>query len=208
MSVELRSEATSARVCSVRSCSAPLDAVTARRMERTFQAPVLSAYGMTETTHQAASQTLRGPVKPGSVGLGTGVDLRVTDRDGRMCPADAVGALLRLEHVHRQRHAELAAVDDFLAGEVRLVGGAAEGGIGGFPRGGRQPARPNRLRLWPGEGDAAKTFQLISRPRIQQGIVFRRPPRGQRHVNLHRDMISRPGAQSLAQIAQVARGGQ
>ena len=42
----------------VRSCSAPLDTATARRMERIFQAPVLSAYGMTETTHQAASQPL------------------------------------------------------------------------------------------------------------------------------------------------------
>ncbi len=51
----------------VRSCSAPLNTATARGMERTFQAPVLSAYGMTETTHQAASQSLHGPVKPGSV---------------------------------------------------------------------------------------------------------------------------------------------
>ena len=75
----------------VRSCSAPLDTATARRMERTFQAPVLSAYGMTETTHQAASQPLRGPVKPGSVGRATGVDLRVADQDGRMCPAGTVG---------------------------------------------------------------------------------------------------------------------
>ena len=75
----------------VRSCSAPLDTATARRMERTFHAPVLSAYGMTETTHQAASQPLRGPVKPGSVGRATGVDLRVVDQDGRMCPAGVVG---------------------------------------------------------------------------------------------------------------------
>jgi acyl-CoA synthetase (AMP-forming)/AMP-acid ligase II len=75
----------------VRSCSAPLDTSTARRMERTFQAPVLSAYGMTETTHQAASQPLRGPAKPGSVGRATGVDLRVADQDGHMCPAGVVG---------------------------------------------------------------------------------------------------------------------
>jgi acyl-CoA synthetase (AMP-forming)/AMP-acid ligase II len=60
-------------------------------MERIFQAPVLSAYGMTETTHQATSQPLRGPVKPGSVGRATGVDLRVADQDGRMCPAGTVG---------------------------------------------------------------------------------------------------------------------
>lgn len=75
----------------VRSCSAPLNTATARGMERTFQAPVLSAYGMTETTHQAASQSLHGPVKPGSVGRASGVNLRVADQDGRICPAGAVG---------------------------------------------------------------------------------------------------------------------
>ena len=62
-------------------------------MERTFGAPVLSAYGMTETAHQATSQPLpqRGPVKHGSVGRATGVDLRVVDPDGRTCSAGAVG---------------------------------------------------------------------------------------------------------------------
>jgi acyl-CoA synthetase (AMP-forming)/AMP-acid ligase II len=75
----------------VRSCSAPLDPATARSMERTFRAPVLAAYGMTETTHQAASQPLRGPVKSASVGRATGVDLRVADRDGHRCPAGTVG---------------------------------------------------------------------------------------------------------------------
>jgi acyl-CoA synthetase (AMP-forming)/AMP-acid ligase II len=77
----------------VRSCSAPLDAATARAMQQMFGAPVLSAYGMTETTHQAASQPLpmRGSVKRGSVGKATGVDLRVVDQDGRTCPAGMGG---------------------------------------------------------------------------------------------------------------------
>jgi acyl-CoA synthetase (AMP-forming)/AMP-acid ligase II len=77
----------------VRSCSAPLDTVTARAMERTFRAPVLCAYGMTETTHQATSQPLplRGPAKQGSVGTATGVDLRVVDSEGRACQAGTVG---------------------------------------------------------------------------------------------------------------------
>lgn len=75
----------------VRSCSAPLSMATARAMERTFGAPVLSAYGMTETAHQAASQTLRGPVIPGSVGRATGVHIRIVDPDGRTCPAGTEG---------------------------------------------------------------------------------------------------------------------
>ncbi|MDT5330316.1 MAG: hypothetical protein QOF31_1613, partial [Mycobacterium sp.] len=77
----------------VRSCSAPLSMATARRIERTFGAPVLSAYGMTETAHQAASQPLplRGPVKAGSVGRATGVHIRSVDPDGRTCSAGAEG---------------------------------------------------------------------------------------------------------------------
>ena len=62
-------------------------------MERTFGVPVLSADGMTETAHQATSQPLplRGPVKKGSVGRGTGVHIRIVDADGRRCSAGAEG---------------------------------------------------------------------------------------------------------------------
>jgi acyl-CoA synthetase (AMP-forming)/AMP-acid ligase II len=77
----------------VRSCSAPLNTATARAMERTFGAPVLSAYGMTETAHQAASQPLplHGPVKERSVGRATGVHIRIVDPDGRACSAGTEG---------------------------------------------------------------------------------------------------------------------
>ena len=77
----------------VRSCSAPLNVETAREIAQTLRAPVLSAYGMTETTHQATSVPVpqRGSTKPGSVGPPTGVRLRVVDPHGRTCPAGAVG---------------------------------------------------------------------------------------------------------------------
>jgi len=77
----------------VRSCSAPLDMATAITLEGMLGAPLLSAYGMTETTHQATSEPLpqRGPHKPGSVGHATGVDLRIVDDDGQPCPAGTVG---------------------------------------------------------------------------------------------------------------------
>ena len=39
----------------IRSCSAPLPPAIVQRTEETFGAPVLAAYGMTETTHQASS---------------------------------------------------------------------------------------------------------------------------------------------------------
>ncbi|MEU7041312.1 FadD7 family fatty acid--CoA ligase [Streptomyces varsoviensis] len=77
----------------VRSCSAPLNTATQRALERVLGAPLLSAYGMTESAHQAAGEPLpgRGPLKHGSVGRPTGVALRVLDRDGRPCPTGVPG---------------------------------------------------------------------------------------------------------------------
>jgi len=77
----------------IRSCSAPLAATVLHQLEETFGAPVLEAYGMTETAHQAASNPLPadGPRKLGSVGKGTGVTIRIGGpRDGWRAPG-AVG---------------------------------------------------------------------------------------------------------------------
>ncbi|MEU6373202.1 FadD7 family fatty acid--CoA ligase [Streptomyces sp. NPDC046909] len=77
----------------LRSSSAPLNTATQRALERTFGAPLLSAYGMTESAHQATSEPLsgRGPLKHGSVGRPTGVEVRVLDRGGRACPVGVEG---------------------------------------------------------------------------------------------------------------------
>ncbi|MGW3626707.1 FadD7 family fatty acid--CoA ligase [Streptomyces sp. NPDC000880] len=77
----------------VRSCSAPLNTATQRALERTLGAPLLSAYGMTEATHQSTSEPLphQGPLKHGSVGRPTGVDVRVVDQNGHTCPAGTEG---------------------------------------------------------------------------------------------------------------------
>ena len=70
---------------------------TARALERTLAVPLLSAYGTTETTHQAASEPLPqyGPLKHGSVGHASGVDFRVVDQNGHTCPAGTVGEVLK-----------------------------------------------------------------------------------------------------------------
>ncbi|MFG2456755.1 FadD7 family fatty acid--CoA ligase [Streptomyces sp. NPDC048523] len=77
----------------VRSCSAPLNTATQRALERTFGAPLLSAYGMTESSHQATSEPMpqRGALRQGSVGRPTGVAVRVVDGGGRSCPAGVEG---------------------------------------------------------------------------------------------------------------------
>jgi acyl-CoA synthetase (AMP-forming)/AMP-acid ligase II len=47
---------------------------------------------MTETTHQATSQSFTTQSgKPGTVGLPTGVELRIVDDEGKPCPIGAVG---------------------------------------------------------------------------------------------------------------------
>src|SRR4029078_10143282 len=80
----------------IRSCSAPLSTATMRRMEAVFDAPVLAAYGMTETTHQVSSWLLSDddPTRMQTVGTPTGLSVRVVDDNrGITCPQDARGEI-------------------------------------------------------------------------------------------------------------------
>ncbi len=68
----------------IRSCSAPLSVEMAQKMEAAFGAPVLEAYGMTEASHQMASNPLPPAARKfGTVGPGTGVRIGVMDSKGR-----------------------------------------------------------------------------------------------------------------------------
>ena len=76
----------------VRSCSAALAPALMAAMERRFGVPVLEAYGMTEASHQMSSNPLPpGPRYPGSVGIGTGVEIGVLDETGLALPAGSTG---------------------------------------------------------------------------------------------------------------------
>jgi oxalate---CoA ligase len=77
----------------IRSCSAPLDEELATGTEATFGAPMIGAYGMTESCHQLASNPLpvNGPNKTLSVGLPTGVEIRIVGDSGREVPSGGVG---------------------------------------------------------------------------------------------------------------------
>jgi acyl-CoA synthetase (AMP-forming)/AMP-acid ligase II len=79
----------------IRSCSAPLAPAVFRQLEAQFSAPVVPAYGMTETAHQATSNPLpeSGPVKPGSVGIGTGVELQIVGPNGQVVAPGAHGEI-------------------------------------------------------------------------------------------------------------------
>ncbi|BCQ07193.1 acyl-CoA synthetase [Mycobacterium heckeshornense] len=75
----------------IRSCSAALSAETAQALRTEFGAPVLSAYGMTEATHQVASTRDDQTVTTGLVGRSSGAEIRVVGEDGRPCPPETVG---------------------------------------------------------------------------------------------------------------------
>jgi acyl-CoA synthetase (AMP-forming)/AMP-acid ligase II len=76
----------------VRSCSAALAPALMELMEQRFGVPVLEAYGMTEASHQMASNPLPpDPRLPGSVGRGTGVEIAILDDAGNELPVGASG---------------------------------------------------------------------------------------------------------------------
>jgi acyl-CoA synthetase (AMP-forming)/AMP-acid ligase II len=64
-------------------------------LERRFGVPVLEAYGMTEASHQIATNPLPpAERKPGTVGLGSNVEIGIMDTEGRLLPAEAQGEVV------------------------------------------------------------------------------------------------------------------
>ena len=79
----------------IRSSSAPLPPVVMERLEQTFGAPVLESYGMTEASHQMASNPLPPHArKAGSVGVGVGVEVGIIDATGRVLGREQVGEIV------------------------------------------------------------------------------------------------------------------
>lgn len=87
----------------VRSASASLPEQVLRRLEETFDAPVIEAYGMTETTSVLASNPMPpGKRKAGSVGLPVGCEIMVTGSDGhRLAPGQVGEVVVRGDTVVR-----------------------------------------------------------------------------------------------------------
>jgi acyl-CoA synthetase (AMP-forming)/AMP-acid ligase II len=79
----------------IRSCSAPLDEELATAMIATFRVPLISAYGMTEASHQVSSNPLpvHGSNKTSSVGVPTGVEIRIVTEDGKDAATGSIGEI-------------------------------------------------------------------------------------------------------------------
>ncbi len=79
----------------IRSSSAPLSPTTMRILESGTGAPVIEAYGMTEASHEMASNPLPpGLRKPGSVGLPTGAEIAIMDDRGSLLNTDENGEVV------------------------------------------------------------------------------------------------------------------
>ena len=79
----------------IRSCSAALAPSVFNDLEARFGAPVLEAYGMTEASHQMASNPLPpGDRSPGTVGTGTGVEIAIMDDFGGLVTSGQTGEVV------------------------------------------------------------------------------------------------------------------
>jgi acyl-CoA synthetase (AMP-forming)/AMP-acid ligase II len=79
----------------IRSCSSALAPATMAELERRFGVPVLEAYGMTEASHQIATNPLPpAERKPGTVGLGSNVEIGIMDKKGHLLPPEAQGEVV------------------------------------------------------------------------------------------------------------------
>jgi acyl-CoA synthetase (AMP-forming)/AMP-acid ligase II len=78
-----------------RTSSSALPIELIQRFEAAFEVPIVEAYGMTEASHQMASNPLPpGERRAGTVGLATGTEVAIVDEDWREQPTGASGEVV------------------------------------------------------------------------------------------------------------------
>jgi oxalate---CoA ligase len=160
----------------IRSCSAALAPAVFANLEARFGAPVLEAYGMTEASHQMSSNPLPpGRRKPGTVGIGTGVDVVICDEQGKRVPAGTQGEVcIRGANVmhgyHNNAQANAAA---FTSGYFRTGDQGIVDADGYLQLTGRLKELINRggEKISPLEVDAA----LLEHPAVAEAVCFAAP---------------------------------
>jgi acyl-CoA synthetase (AMP-forming)/AMP-acid ligase II len=79
----------------IRSSSSSLPPQVMRGLEEAFGCPVVEAYGMTEASHQMASNPLPPRArKPGSVGIAAGPEVGIMDMAGKLLPRGETGEIV------------------------------------------------------------------------------------------------------------------
>ena len=85
----------------LRSSSSSMPTQVIAELEKVFNAPLIESYGMTEASHQMASNPLP-PAKrvPGSVGIAAGPEIAIMDNDGKLLASGVIGeVVIRGENV-------------------------------------------------------------------------------------------------------------
>ncbi len=79
----------------LRSSSSSIPPQVIRELEAVFGAPLIESYGMTEATHQMASNPLPPAVrKPGSVGVAAGPEIAIMGEGGALLPRGEIGEIV------------------------------------------------------------------------------------------------------------------
>jgi acyl-CoA synthetase (AMP-forming)/AMP-acid ligase II len=79
----------------IRSSSASLPPQVMKSLEAAFCCPVIESYGMTEASHQMASNPLPpAPRKPGTVGIAAGPEVAIMDLDGKLLARGETGEIV------------------------------------------------------------------------------------------------------------------
>jgi len=158
----------------IRSCSAPLAPATLSAIESTFGAPLIEAYGMTETSHQAASNPLPafGPHKPSSVGLGTGAEIQIFDADGDPLQQGQLGEVCIKGPIVTAGY-----VDNRAANEASFVDGWFHSGDMGFLDADQYLFLKGRIKELINRGGEKISPQnvdavLLSNPKVEDAMSF------------------------------------
>ena len=163
----------------IRSSSSALSSETMHQLESRFGAPVLEAYGMTEASHQMASNPLPpGERRPGSVGRATGIKIGVMDEAGSLLAADTQG-----EVVIQGQSVIDAYVNNPKANEKSFTGGWFRTGDQGVLDGGGYLSLVGRLKEMinrGGEKIAPREIDdvLLQHPAVAEAVAFGLPHSG------------------------------
>jgi acyl-CoA synthetase (AMP-forming)/AMP-acid ligase II len=160
----------------IRSCSSALAPAVFAQLQDRFGAPVLEAYGMTEASHQMASNPLPPAArKPGTVGRGTGVEVAILDEQGNLLPPGRQGEVaVRGANVMRGYHNNGEAnVGAFTNGYFRTGDQGRLDADGYLTLTGRLKELINRggEKISPLEVDAA----LLEHPAVAEAVCFALP---------------------------------
>jgi acyl-CoA synthetase (AMP-forming)/AMP-acid ligase II len=159
----------------VRSSSSSLPPQVIAQLQSTFHAPVIEAYGMTEASHQMASNPIAGSQKPGSVGLPAGLEIAVMDDNGKLHERNGTGEIVirGKSVITGYENNPTANADAFVNGWFRTGDQGAIDAEGYLSLTGRLKEIINRAgeKISPREVDEI----LMDHPAVQQVVTFAVP---------------------------------